>query len=99
MSDAKPPVLKDAKENVWFRLATISDDHETNRRLWNSYMGWKLSDENKARIKDWDGKPISFPELSDEEKERIEQHFNGEKLPDPNGYLQTYSSGVTFSHT
>ena len=77
----------------------ISDDRETNRRLWNGYMGWKLSDKKKADIRDRDGNPPSFPELSDEEKERIEQHFNGEKLPDPNYDNYKFGSGVDFSHT
>ena len=99
MSKDKPPVLKDAEDNVWFRLATISDDHEINRRLWNGYMGWKLSDRNKARIKDRDGKPISFPELSDEEKKRIEQHLDGEELPDPNHDAFLFRGGVDLSHT
>jgi hypothetical protein len=99
MSKDKTPALKDAKENVWFRLATMGDDHETNRRLWNGYMGWKLNDENKAMIKDRDGNPPSFPELSDEEKKRIEQHFDGEKLPNPNYGFFKLASGVNFSDT
>ena len=50
--DETPPPRIKAEDNVWYRLATVTDDHEENRRLWNGYMGWWLSSEQKAKIKD-----------------------------------------------
>ena len=42
-ADTPPPRIK-AEDNVWYRLATVTDDHAENKRLWNGFMGWWLSD-------------------------------------------------------
>ena len=103
--DETPPPRIKAEDNVWYRLATVTDDHEENRRLWNGYMGWWLSSEQKAKIKDYNSEPVVFPELSYQEKKRIRARLGNTDWPDPRGRIEVSEydiksiSRVDFSNT
>jgi len=103
-ADTPPPRIS-AEENIWYRLATVGNTHDERVRLWNGYMGWKLSDENKAKIKTPDNKLLTFPELSDDEKEEIRELYETQGLDqrtfDPNieQSADNLEGGVDFSNT
>ena len=103
-ADTPPPRIE-AEGNVWYRLATVTDDHEENRRLWNVYMSWWLSSEDKEWLTDRDGKRVAFPPVTGDDIIFIAQNLGHSfpstfSLQDIKSYLKNrLSKNIDFSYT